>query len=322
MKVFVTGGSGFLGSRMIKQLAADGHNVLALTRSEASDGKIRSLGATPLRGDIERPESLSLPAIDAVIHAAAYFRFAGPRKPYFNANVVGTSAILKAAEQAGAKTFIYVSAGAVVMDNRGTAVHNADESAPTFPDSFSGYIASKARGEAAVLAANKAGFRTVAIRPPAIWGPNDRFSHELPRVIKSGQFAFIDRGNYAFATCHVDNVIEAVQGALDRGTGGRAYFVADREPTSFRRFVATIAERQGLSVDRLRSIPYRLAFTLGRVMELVAALRFSKTDPPLSRTMVRMIGREFTTNDAAAHRELGYVGKTSRAEGMATYRSA
>ena len=122
MKLFVTGGSGFFGSRMIKRLAADGHTVFALARSEASDAKIRLLGATPVRGDLERPETLSLPAIDAVVHAAAYFRFAGPRKPYFSTNVTGTSAILKAAEKAGAKTFVYVSAGAVVMDNRGTPV--------------------------------------------------------------------------------------------------------------------------------------------------------------------------------------------------------
>ncbi|BAX97836.1 hypothetical protein MSTE_02526 [Mycobacteroides stephanolepidis] len=59
-----------------------------------------------------------------------------------------------------------------------------------------------------------------------------------------------------------------------------------------------------------------MAFTLGRVLEAVAALRSDKGDPPLTRTMVRLIGREFTTDDTAARRELGYVGKTTRAEGL------
>jgi nucleoside-diphosphate-sugar epimerase len=126
MKVFVAGGSGFLGSRMIQQFASDGHTVFALARSEANDGKIRLLGATPIRGDLERPETLALPTVDAVVHAEAYFRFAGPRKPYFTTNVTGTSALLNAAERAGAKTFVYVSAGAVVMDDRGT--HSAANS--------------------------------------------------------------------------------------------------------------------------------------------------------------------------------------------------
>jgi nucleoside-diphosphate-sugar epimerase len=155
MRIFVTGGSGFLGARMIPSLVSDGHEVFALARSASSDEKLRALGATPARGDLARPETLSLPSLDAIIHAAAHFRFAGPRAPYFLTNVTGTLALLKAAESAGAKTFVHLSAAGVIMDDQGSPVRNADESAPTFPNSFSGYIASKSRGEAAVLAANK-----------------------------------------------------------------------------------------------------------------------------------------------------------------------
>ena len=146
------------------------------------------------------------------------------------------------------------------------------------------------------------------------------FSRQLPAAIKSGQFAFINRGDYAYSTCHVDNVIEAIQCAIERGAGGRAYFINDQETGSFRDFIAMIASLTGQSIDRLRSMPYGLAFTIGRLMELFAAAAFRKNDPPLTRAMVRMIGREFTTSDAAARRELGYVGQTSRAAGLAAYR--
>jgi nucleoside-diphosphate-sugar epimerase len=61
MRVFVTGGSGFLGARMIPRLVSDGHEVFALVRSASSDEKLRTMGATPVRGDLERPEKLSLP---------------------------------------------------------------------------------------------------------------------------------------------------------------------------------------------------------------------------------------------------------------------
>ncbi|HEU4683633.1 MAG TPA: NAD-dependent epimerase/dehydratase family protein, partial [Nitrospira sp.] len=262
---------------------------------------------------------IALPAVDAVVHAAARFRFAGPRGPYFRTNVRGTRALLEAARHAGAARFVYLSAAAVVMDNRGSPVHNVNESAPTFPNSFSAYIASKAQSEAVVLAADRPGFRTLAIRPPAIWGPGDAFSHAIPHAIGSGQFSFINRGDYPYATCHVDNVAEAVKCALERGAGGRAYFVHDREPTTFREFIAMLAQLQGLSVDQLKSVSYRLAFTFGRLMEIGAAIRRLQNDPPLTRTMVRMIGREFTTDDSAAQRELGYVGYVSRADGLATY---
>ncbi len=219
MKILVTGGTGFLGGRLLPQLVKGGHQVFALTRSDASHDKLSTLGATPTTGDLESGAPFSLPKIDAVVHAAAYFHFAGPRAPYFRTNVNGTTALLKAAEEAGAKTFVYVSAAGIIMDDRGSPIRNADESAPTHPDSFSAYLASKARGEAIALAANKPGFRTIALRPPGIWGPGDIFSRELPRVIRSGQFAFINRGEYPYATCHVDNVIEAILCAFECGAG-------------------------------------------------------------------------------------------------------
>lgn len=317
--ILVTGGTGFLGSRLIPHLVGHGYEVLALTRSASSHDTLRALGATPVQGDLEGGAPLALPAIDAVVHAAAYFRFAGQREPYFRTNVDGTRALLAAAEKAGAKTFVYVSAAGIVMDDRGSPIRNVDESAPTYPDSFSAYLGSKARGEALVLAANRPDFRTIALRPPAIWGPGDVFSRELPKAIASGQFAFINRGEYACVTCHVDNVIEAIACALERGTGGRAYFVNDRETGTFSEFVDMIASVQGLSIQNLRSMPYGLAFALGRIMEIFATLKGRKDDPPLSRSLVRMIGREFTTSDAAARRELGYAGATSRAEGVRLY---
>src|SRR5262249_58178036 len=89
---------------------------------------------------------------------------------------------------AGARTFVQISAAGIIMDDAGTPVRDADERAPTFPNHFSAYLASKARAEAIVLAANKPGFRTLALRPPALWRPGYPFSPALPHAINSGQF--------------------------------------------------------------------------------------------------------------------------------------
>jgi nucleoside-diphosphate-sugar epimerase len=319
MKILVTGGSGFLGSRLIPNLVAEGHDVFAMARSSAADGKLRALGAKPVRGDMNNLGGMVMPPVNAVIHLAAHFHFAGPRAPYFHVNVDGTKALLEAAQAAGVSSFIYLTAAAVIMDDRGSPIRNADERAPTFKDSFSPYIASKATSEAGVLAANQPGFRTIAIRPPGIWGPGDAFSRNIPHAIRSGQFAFIARGDYPYSTCHVDNVAEALIRALDRGEGGKAYFVRDPDNTTFRAFIDGLAKLQGLSIDKLRSVPYGAAFFMGRMMEFGARLRRSDQDPALTRTMVRMIGREFTIDDSAARRDLGYVGKVSRLEGLASY---
>jgi nucleoside-diphosphate-sugar epimerase len=320
MKILVTGGTGFLGARLIPQLVADGHDIFVLTRSASSHKKLRGWGASPVQGDLENRNELVLPAVDAVVHGAALLRFAGPRKPYFHANVDGTVALLEAAKKAGAKSFVYVSAAGIVMDDRGSPVRHVDESAPTYPDSFSGYLASKARAEAIVLAANEPGFRTIALRPPAIWGPGDAFSTMLPHAIESGRFAFIERGDHAFGRCHVDNVVEAIQCALQRGTGGSAYFINDQDTQTFREFIAMIAALQDQSIEKLRSMPYGRAFAIARFLEILWTLAFRKDDPPLTRTLVRMMGVAFSTSDAAARRDLGYVGKVSLDEGVRRYR--
>ncbi|MBV8812851.1 MAG: NAD-dependent epimerase/dehydratase family protein [Verrucomicrobia bacterium] len=319
MRILVTGGTGLLGGRLIPKLAGNGHQVFALTRSAPSHAKLRALGALPVDANLESNVLLPLPAVDAVVHAAALFRFSGPREPFFRTNVDGTVKLLAAAEKAGATTFVHISAAGVIMDDAGTPVRAADESAPTFPDHFSAYLASKARAEAIVLAANKPGFRALALRPPALWGPGDPFSRALPKAINAGNFAFIDRGDYAFATCHVDNVVEAVQCALERGEGGRAYFITDQEKRTFREFVASLASVQGLSIEKIRSMPYWFALTLGRLMDAAWAILRKDGDPPVSRSMMRMIGREFNVSDAAARRELGYIGRTSRADGLGSY---
>jgi nucleoside-diphosphate-sugar epimerase len=171
MKILVTGGTGLLGGRLTPKLIEDGHQIVALTRSASSHAKLKAIGATPVDGDLESSMPLALPAIDAVVHAAALFRLSGPPEPFFRANVDGTAALLKAAETAGAQTFVYISAAGIIMDDAGSPIRNADESAPIFPNHFSAYLASKARAELLVLAANKPGFRTIALRPPAIWGP-------------------------------------------------------------------------------------------------------------------------------------------------------
>lgn len=318
MAVLVTGGSGFVGRRILPALLQDGSSVYALSRSVETDRALVALGAVPVRGDLQHAIP-QLPPVETVVHAAAHFRLAGPRAPYFETNVEGTRRLLQAARQAGATAFIAISAAAVVMDDGGTPIRKVTEAAAIYPQSRLHYIASKAQAEALVLAANAPGFRTLALRPPAIWGKGDAFSSALPTLLKRRMFGFIDKGQVPCVTCHVDNVVEAVLCAIRSDIGGKAYFVNDSEPTTFRAFVLDIARSLGLDASRAPSMSYGVANAMGGVMESLWSLARATSDPPLSRAMVRLIGRAFTTLDEAARRDLGYVGLRTRAEGLAQY---
>lgn len=320
MKIILTGGSGFLGRRVIPTLKAKGCEVVALVRSEKAASVVRGLGAVAIEGDLSARPPI-LPSADAVVHAAAHFQLAGPKKPFFQTNVEGARKLLSAAQNAGIGRFVFVSAAAVVMDDKGAVLDGVDESAPVFPASSSAYIASKTQAERLVLDANRPGFLTFALRPPGIWGAGDAFSKALPKMVNSGQFGFIDRGAYPYVTCHVDNVVEAISCAIEAvpAAAGRAYFINDSEPTTFREFVIGIARALGLDVAKAPSMPYPVARAIGAAMESGWSLLGRTDDPPFSRAMVRLIGRPFTTSDAAARRLLGYVGRIQRSGGLSAY---
>ena len=75
MRIFILGGTGSIGSAVVKEIRAGGHDVVGLARSERSAALMVGLGATPLRGNIREPENWAtlLPVVDAVIHAASDF---------------------------------------------------------------------------------------------------------------------------------------------------------------------------------------------------------------------------------------------------------
>src|SRR5580704_8126148 len=163
---FVTGGSGFIGGRLIERLIADGHGVRALARSDAAAAKVRERGAEPVPGDLGDADALSAGAHGAELafHAAATLGDWGTREEFEAGNVVGTRKVLAACEAAGVRRFVHVGTEAALL--AGQPLVNVDESAPLRPDSPALYSATKAKAEQIVLAANRGGsFETVVVRP-------------------------------------------------------------------------------------------------------------------------------------------------------------
>lgn len=244
-RVFVTGGSGFIGQVLVRRLLGAGHSVGVLVRSEASAAKIRVLGAEPVRGELTDPLTWrdELTGRDVVFHLAAETDVTADRARHELVTVRGTRAAVEAARHAGVPRFVHCGSEAALL--AGAPLVDIDETAPLRPDSEAAYSATKAVAEKIALDANAPGFATVSIRPRFVWGPGSFLVEGLAAAAKAGEFAWIDGGRHTTDVTFVENAVEGLVLGWQRGRPGQAYFVTDRHRVTLRDFLETQFEIYG-----------------------------------------------------------------------------
>jgi nucleoside-diphosphate-sugar epimerase len=320
--VFVTGGSGFIGGRLIERLCAEDHTVRALARSTAAAARVRERGAEPVDGDLADAAAMCAGAkgCELAFHAAATLGDWGRRQDFERGNVGGTSNALRACAEAGVRRFVHVGTEAALL--AGEPLIDVDETAPLRPNSPAPYSATKARAEQAVVAANRDGFETVVVRPRFVWGAGD--TTLLPRMVelvRSGRFVWIAGGRHRTSTTHVENVVEGLMLGAMRGRPGNAYFVTDGEPVVFREFVSELLATQGVTAPS-RSIPTWAASALASAGEAAWRLIPLPGQPPLTRFAYWVSAQECTIRIDRAREQLGYAPVKSIADGLAELRAA
>lgn len=317
MKVFLTGGSGFLGGHTIEHLAAMGHEVVAMARSESSAAAVKRYGATPSSCDLTTVSARHLQGCEAVVHSAARAEEWGTRAQFWSANVEGTQTMLNAAQAAGVRRFVHVGTEAAVFSGRDLV--DIDESYPYPARHRYLYSETKAEAEQRVLAIGRHGaMEALSIRPRLIWGPRD--TSVLPALLKmhrQGSFAWLDGGRPLTSTCHVANVAHALELALTGGESGQAYFVLDDGRRSYREFLSALVLAGSGETLGSRSMPSALARPLAAVVEGLWKLLRLSGPPPMSRFAVDMMSSQVTLRDDKARTELGYAPCLSVEQGMA-----
>jgi nucleoside-diphosphate-sugar epimerase len=318
---FVTGGSGFIGGALVRRLVGEGWTVRALSRSERSDATLRALGAQPVRGDLADAPAMAAGAAgcEVAFHAGAHVGDWGAWADFERDNVQGTEHALAACAQAGVRRFVHVGTEAALL--AGGPLIEADERTPLRFDSPAPYAATKARAEAAVIAANRPGFETVSIRPRFVWGRGDTTAlPTLVEAVRSGRFAWIGGGRHRTSTTHVDNAVEGLVLGATRDVAGRAFFVTDGPPVVFRDFVSRLLATQGLVVSD-RTVPLSVAKAAAAAGETAWRTLRLAGRPPLTRFSVWVAGLECTLDGSRARAELGYVPVRTIDEGMSELES-
>jgi dihydroflavonol-4-reductase len=300
-RVFITGGSGLLGTALVTALLERGDQVVALARSEASAEQLAARGVEVCRGQIADERQLA----DGMAGCEVAFNLAGINKfcvsdpaEMMRANIDGAVAAVRAAKRAGVPRLVHTSSAATIGEAPGVV---ADEWTAPRGWYLSHYEESKTLGERAALeAAAELGQDLVCVNPSSVQGPG--------RAGGTGRFliAFLDGRLKVFIDTWVSlvDIQDCVSGhllAAERGQNGERYLLNGirMRVTDLLELAATVA---GVTATP-RLLPRPLATLGGAAAEV--AFRARGKHPPICREMVRTLLHGHRYDGARAERELG-----------------
>jgi nucleoside-diphosphate-sugar epimerase len=317
----VTGGTGFLGRRLVARLLTAGDRVTVLGRTPAPD--LEAQGVRFIRASLDDATAVSAACaeIETVFHTAAKVGVWGRYDDFFRTNVLGTRALLEGCRVHGVKRLIYTSTPSVVYN--GQPLANANESLPLTTDCPSPYPLTKALAEREVLAANSATLRTVALRPHLIFGVGD--PHLVPRVLaraRAGKLRIVGDGRNRVDLVHVENAVDAHlladQSLAQENSpaAGRAYFITNGEPVVLWDWINGLLR----ALDQppvTKKISLSAATRIGALCETAWKILPLKGEPPMTRFVAAELAKDHWFDLTAARRDLGYAPRISMAAGTA-----
>lgn len=319
VKILVTGGGGFLGGSIVRQLVDRGYEVKSFSRGTYHT--LEDLGVEQCRGDLSDLNAVkkAVKDCDAVIHVAAKAGMWGAEKDYFMTNVLGTSHVIHACEYHGVKRLIYTSSPSVVFS--GKDMENANESESYAERFVAPYPESKAIGEKMVLAANGDTLATMALRPHLIFGPGD--PHLVPRLVakaRSKRLMFLGNGLNKVDVVFVDNAALAHIKALEKlepgsPVSGKAYFISNNEPKTIEDIFNNITTVYGAPAVK-RKIPKSLAYGAGWLFEKFYVFFGIEREPLVTRFIAKELSTSHWFDISAARKDFGYEPEITFEEGL------
>ncbi len=268
MRVFLTGGTGLLGSHIAHMLRGGGHEVVALHRRNAETWFLRDQGCLLLEGDIrDEADSLSkgMSGCTHVVHAAALVYTGGEWPNVRAVNVDGTRNVLSAAAIAGVRHAVHISSVAVY----GAGEEAGDESTPITSNLPPGDLYARSKREAEEVARGierTRGLSVTIVRPAAVYGERDRLL--IPALETLLRLPIVPRLGPATNTLPVvyaGNVADAIDLVLRAARGGETFDIGLDYPLTQRELLDTLAAALGRS-PRFLTLPGALATGAARLL--------------------------------------------------------
>lgn len=314
MNIFVTGGTGFTGSHLVKRLIQRGHHVRVVDNQPGLfHDELCKLGAQVAIGSVTDKALMAqmVSGCEVVHHVAAAFRkINASKQEYWDVNVNGTRHLLEVAFQAGVRKFVYCSTQGVHGDVKHPP---GNEDSPIAPADY--YQYTKYEGERVAQEYMAKGMDVTILRPTAIYGPGDPerwlmlFKHTA-----NGRFLMFGDGKVTYHPVYIDNLVDAFEGAMIRPeAAGQTYLIGDKNYHTLNDIVTLVGEVQGIDV-KISHVPFWPLWTAALGCEAVCApLRIS---PPLFRRRVDWFRQVRAFDVGKAERELGYTAPVDLRTGL------
>jgi nucleoside-diphosphate-sugar epimerase len=319
MDVLVTGGGGFIGMALIKQLNAEGHKVTSFSRREYP--LHWALGINSIQADLRNLEAVeeACKGRDIVFHLAAKVGIWGKYNDYYTTNVTGTANVIEACRRQGVKGIVYTSASSVVFD--GSDLEGIDETYPYPVKHGSHYAGTKAQAERLIIGANSENLKTISLRPHLVWGPYD--THLVPGILRrasSGRLRRIGDKEHFIDTTYIDNMVDSLllaAKALESNSAatGRNFFITNGEPARVWDFLNSIVQISGYGPVQ-KKIPERMAILAAGFSELSHRIFNIDSEPFMTRFAIKEMCTNHWFDITNAKEILGYEPRISYAEGF------
>ena len=304
MRILVTGGGGFLGTYIIKELLKNPKYIVT-NFSRHNYTHLEDLGVPTIRGDLKN-------GIFSILKILKFF---------LDINFLGTKNLLEAAEAHGVQRFVYTSTPSVVFGKEDLMGVNEEQVYPK--EHLTAYAETKTMAEKLVLQKNNSKtFLTCAIRPHLIWGPGD--PHLFPRVIqkgKEGKLKVVGDGENLVDIIYVENAAFAHVLAFEHlkpesRVCGEAYFVGQERPVKLWTFINEILGHMKIE-PVMGFIDLQSAYRIGWFLEKVYKMAgIQKPEPPMTRFVALNLGKSHYFSHEKAKRDFGYYPRVSIEEGM------
>jgi dihydroflavonol-4-reductase len=306
MKVFITGGNGFIGSVVVKALVASGHHVVCLLRPASRTDRIDGLAIERANGDVRDLPSLraGMASCDCTIHLAAPSSWESDESPAVREVIEGGTRNVLAAAGALHEHRVVVVSSTAAINSSDTPQLFDERAAFTIEDPALRYAHAKHAAELQAREAFRRGVPVIVVNPAEVYGPNDTALVTAGNLIDfvSSRPVLVCRGGTGVV--HVDDVAAGIVAALERGRPGERYILGG-ENLTIRQLAELCLELVGRTAT-IVTIP-------NAVVRVVSRMGIRLHLPlPYNPHVVPYATRYWFVDSTKAQRELGVSFRSAR----------